>query len=150
MHGYLLRRTGDADLAADLTQDTFVKATRSLLGWSGGSAEGWLLAVARSVLVDHLRKRRPEHMPLPDDDGLATLVRHGDSSDEPVVVADVLSRMPRTQANLLRLAYVDGFRAVEIAAMTGVGESAVRMTLLRARAAFRDAWNADTQAGGSQ
>ncbi|WP_432934648.1 RNA polymerase sigma factor [Microbispora sp. CA-135349] len=33
--GFLLRRTRDPHLAEDLAQETFVKATRALLGWRG-------------------------------------------------------------------------------------------------------------------
>jgi RNA polymerase sigma factor (sigma-70 family) len=141
--GYLARRTGDRDLAADLTQETFVKATRSLLGWSGGTAEGWLLAVARSVLADHLRKRHIDTMPLPDDSVVGPLLSAGDSTAEAVAVRDVLDRLPQHQAKLLRLADLEGFRAVEIAAMSGTNEGTVRMALHRARAAFRTAWTND-------
>ena len=140
MHGYLARRTGDRELAADLTQETFVKATRSLLGWSGGSAEGWLLAVARSVLLDHLRRRHVETLPLPDDSVVGALLSANDATAEAVAVRDVLNRLPAHQARLLRLADLEGFRAVEIAAMSGTNEGTVRMALHRARAAFREAW----------
>jgi DNA-directed RNA polymerase specialized sigma24 family protein len=63
--GYLARRTGSAILAEELAQETFYRATRAFLGWRGGSPAGWLLAIARNVLVDrsprqhlHARARR--------------------------------------------------------------------------------------------
>lgn len=135
--GYLLRRTRDEHLAADLLQDTFVTATRAFLGWSGGSAEGWLLAIARSRLVDHARKQRAE-LPLPTADELdaPALPAH-----DAVEIEDVMSRLKPDQARLLRMAYVDGFRTTEIAAASGQKESTVRMALLRAREAFRTAWD---------
>ena len=42
LYGYLLRQTRDRELAQDLAQDTFVKAARSISGWRGESAAGWL------------------------------------------------------------------------------------------------------------
>ena len=137
VYGYLLRRTRDQHLAADLLQDTFVTATRAFLGWSGGSAEGWLLAIARSRLVDHARRQRAE-LPLPteDDVGAPLLPAH-----DAVEIEDVMSRLKPEQARLLRMAYVDGFRTTEIAAASGQKESTVRMALLRAREAFRAAWD---------
>ena len=150
MHGYLLRRTQDRELAADLTQETFIKATRSLLGWSGGTAEGWLLAVARSVLADHMRRRHLETLPLPDDSVVGAMQSDADLTPDAVAVRDVLDRLPARQARLLRLADLEGFRAVEIAAMFGAKEGAVRMALLRARAAFRDAWTDDERRGEDQ
>ncbi|MEU6785439.1 sigma factor [Nonomuraea angiospora] len=38
--GFLLRRTRDPHLAEDLAQETFIKATRALLGWRGENAAG--------------------------------------------------------------------------------------------------------------
>ncbi|GGM88582.1 hypothetical protein GCM10010106_39790 [Thermopolyspora flexuosa] len=49
MCGYPLRRTRDPHLAEDLAQETFVKATRALLGRCGGSPAAWLLS--RAVLA---------------------------------------------------------------------------------------------------
>jgi len=137
--GYLLRRTRDEHLAADLLQDTFVTATRAFLGWSGGSAEGWLLAIARSRLVDHVRRQHAE-LPLPTeaDIGAPLLPVH-----DAVEIEDVMSRLKPEHARLLRMAYVDGFRTTEIAAASGQKDSTVRMALLRAREAFRAAWEAE-------
>jgi RNA polymerase sigma-70 factor (ECF subfamily) len=144
VHGYLLRRTHDPELAADLTQDTFVKATRSLPGWSGGTAEGWLLAIARSVLIDHARRTHVATVPLADDEELGSLLPVAATAPDQVVVGDALDRLPAQHAKLLRLAYIDGFRPAEIAAMAGTSDGNVRMALHRARAAFREAWTDKT------
>lgn len=142
---YLRRRTRDEHLAADLLQDTFVTATQAFLGWSGGSAEGWLLAIARSRLVDHYRRRRLE-LPLPTETEVGEPLLSAD--DAGVEVNDVLARMRPEQARLLRLVYVDGFRASELAAMTGQSEGSMRMAVMRAREAFRSAWM-DSEEGAS-
>lgn len=49
VRGYLLRRIHDPHLAEDLAQETFVKATRALLGWRGESPVAWLLSIARTL-----------------------------------------------------------------------------------------------------
>lgn len=134
--GYLVRRTRDEHLAADLLQDTFVTATRAFLGWSGGSAEGWLLAIARSRLVDHARKHKAA-LPLPDEDEVGAPPL---PAADPTEVADVMSRLRPEHARLLRMVYIDGFRTSELAAASGQKESTVRMALMRAREAFRAAW----------
>jgi RNA polymerase sigma-70 factor (ECF subfamily) len=139
VYGYLLRRTRDEHLAADLLQDTFVTATRAFLGWSGGSAEGWLLAIARSRLVDHARKQRAE-LPLPTEEDIGSPALSAHTALE---IEDVMSRLRPEQARLLRMVYVDGFRASELSAATGQSEGGVRMALMRARDAFRDAWEDD-------
>ena len=46
VYGFLARRTGSPTLAEELAQETFYRATRAFLGWRGGSASAWLLAIA--------------------------------------------------------------------------------------------------------
>ena len=140
VYGYLLRRTGDSELACDLLQETFVKAARSIIGWSGGSAEGWLLSIARSVMADHWRSRRHAMMPLPGDQELFALGLAALPCDDRVAIEDVLDRLPPRAGRLLRAAYMEGFSAAELSVMSNMKESAMRMALKRAREAFREEW----------
>ncbi|WP_354533961.1 MULTISPECIES: sigma factor [unclassified Nonomuraea] len=45
--GFLLRRTRDPHLAEDLAQETFVKATRALLGRRGENPAAWRVPAVR-------------------------------------------------------------------------------------------------------
>ncbi|MEU9884314.1 sigma-70 family RNA polymerase sigma factor [Sphaerisporangium sp. NPDC051011] len=136
--GYLLRRTRDPHLAQDLAQDTFVKATRALLGWRGESPAAWLLSIARNVLIDHVRRNRVElALPVPDEPAAA-----GEPIADTVAVRDVLDRLPDGQRRLLALVYFDGFSLAEVAAMTGRSTSSIKTALWRARAAFAEMYGA--------
>ncbi|MFG1619890.1 RNA polymerase sigma factor [Nonomuraea wenchangensis] len=135
--GYLMRRTRDPHLAEDLAQETFVKATRAMLGWRGESPAAWLLAIARNVLLDHVRRSRIS-LPLPSPDALGV----PELIEDAVEVRDVLDRMPEQQRRLLILVYFDGFSLVEVAAMTGRSVSSVKTALWRARAVFADSYGA--------
>ncbi|GGO75870.1 hypothetical protein GCM10012289_51920 [Nonomuraea cavernae] len=137
MCGFLLRRTRDPHLAEDLAQETFVKATRALLGWRGENAAAWLLAIARNVLLDHVRRSRHEPA-LPDPDELGVPPLHVEALD----VHDVLDRLPERHRRLLTLVYLDGFSMVEVAAMTGRSHSTIKTAVWRARAAFADSYGA--------
>ncbi|GAA4196008.1 RNA polymerase sigma factor YlaC [Streptosporangium oxazolinicum] len=135
--GYLLRRTRDPHLAEDLAQETFVKATRALLGWRGEAPVAWLLSIARNVLVDHVRRKRPETpLPGPDELGMPEM------ATDAVAVRDVLGRLPERQRRLLILVYFDGFSLVEVAAMTGQSTSSIKTAVWRARAAFAEMYGA--------
>ncbi|GAA3682055.1 hypothetical protein GCM10022224_052990 [Nonomuraea antimicrobica] len=138
MCGFLLRRTRDPHLAEDLAQETFIKATRALLGWRGENPGAWLLAIARNVLIDHVRRTRRE-LPLPDPEELA--VPAFDVSA--VEVREALDRVPEQHRRLLTLVYLEGFSLVEVAAMTGRTTAAVKTAIWRARAAFADSYGAD-------
>src|SRR5881398_3519785 len=60
--GYLMRRSGDAHLAADLTAETFAAAIVGARGFrdEGQSAVGWLLGIARNQLSRSLERGRAE------------------------------------------------------------------------------------------
>lgn len=131
VHGYLTRRTGDPNLAEELTQETFYRATRAFLGWRGGSPVAWLLAIARHALVDEVRRGR-RLVPLPE-----SLVAPAEHADERVELEEALGRLPDDQRRLLELVYVHGYSHREVAAMTGTTEGAVKTAAWRARDAFR-------------
>jgi RNA polymerase sigma-70 factor (ECF subfamily) len=135
--GFLLRRTRDPHLAEDLAQETFVKATRALLGWRGENAAAWLLTIARNVLIDHVRRHRRE-LDLPDADELGVPALHVAATD----VRDALERLPEQQRRLLKLVYFEGFSLVEVAAMTGRTHASMKTALWRARNAFADVYGA--------
>lgn len=68
----LRRLTGDADLAEDLVQETFVRALQAAGNYEERGAErAWLLTIARRLLADRRRAaaRTPRLDPLADDDG---------------------------------------------------------------------------------
>ncbi|GAA2867744.1 RNA polymerase sigma factor [Nonomuraea rubra] len=135
--GFLLRRTRDPHLAEDLAQETFVKATRALLGWRGENPAAWLLTIARNVLIDHVRRARRE-LPLPEPDELGAPGFHVDSLE----VRDALGRLPEQHRRLLTLVYFEGFSLVEVAAMTGRKHASIKTALWRARNAFADLYGA--------
>ncbi len=65
--GYLRHRLSDADAAADLLHDAFLKAMRQGLDFCAlDNPRAWLFRVARNALIDRARSARPAD-PLPDD-----------------------------------------------------------------------------------
>jgi RNA polymerase sigma-70 factor (ECF subfamily) len=138
VYGYLARRTRDPSLAEELAQETFAKATRAFLGWRGGSPTAWLLAIARTTLVDEQRRGR-RLVPLETD----VPALSGDP-DLAVDVARALAALPPQQERLLRLVYLDGFEHAEVAAMTGSTPGAVKTAVYRARRAFAEQYGGTT------
>lgn len=61
IYQFSFRRTGDAHLAEDCTQDTFLKAWKSLGKYDSESAsfKTWLFTIARRTIIDALRKKTP-------------------------------------------------------------------------------------------
>jgi RNA polymerase sigma-70 factor (ECF subfamily) len=73
IYGFAYRMTGDAALAEDVAQDTFVKAWKAYGRFEEGrQVKPWLFAIAKNAAIDALRKRRDiPFAALSDDEGPA-------------------------------------------------------------------------------
>jgi RNA polymerase sigma factor (sigma-70 family) len=135
VHAYLISLCRDPALAEDLMQDTFVKATRALAGYRGGSPRSWLFAIARTTFLDHVRRRREHatgHLPetaVTDPDVAAVLT-----------VQQVLASLPEGQRSALILRDQLDLPYEEVAVALGRSLGATKVLIHRARAAFRAAY----------
>jgi RNA polymerase sigma-70 factor, ECF subfamily len=138
---YLWRLTRDPELALDLTQDTFVRAYRSI-GTTPGSLvlRPWLFRIATNLAYDYFRRqRRFARLPI-------GMFHRPAAQDEPSnieereLVQRALARLdPRDRAVLL-LCAVEQLSYREVAAITGCGPEAVRKQFTRAKERFRRAY----------
>ena len=68
VYRYALVRLGNKEAAEDATQTVFVRALAALPNCRENAAfVGWLFTIARGVVADHLRARRHQTDPIPDD-----------------------------------------------------------------------------------
>lgn len=127
--------------AEDLIQRTFLDCVESRDRVRGGF-RGYLFAVARNRLLDHLRSRyrRAEHL----DPETVTLVDLGTSPSQRVarnereaLLAQALAVLPIDLRIALELAYWEGLDGPEIARVLDVPANTVRGRLARAREALR-------------
>ena len=69
VYRFLLSQCGDADLAEELTQETFYRAVRSIGRYNGAcKLSVWLCQIAKHLWYQHLRHQKRES-PLPEDGG---------------------------------------------------------------------------------
>lgn len=135
---------GEAD---DLTQETFLRALRSLPGFAGrSSARTWLFTIARRVAVDHVRAAvtRPRTATLPDWRTAA----EGAGAVEPAADDGVaLHRLIAALAPERRVAFVAtqvaGLSYAEAAQVCGCPIGTIRSRVARAREDLVAAWHAD-------
>jgi RNA polymerase sigma-70 factor (ECF subfamily) len=136
---------GPGSLAEELTQQTFIDATRSRASFDGRSdAVTWLCAIARHKLADHYRRlERDERRRMQLVVREVTAPGGSDawrSSDERDAIERALRRLPATQRAALVFRHLDGLSIREIAALLQRSESAVESLLARAREGFRLAY----------
>jgi RNA polymerase sigma-70 factor (ECF subfamily) len=144
---YLARMVRDQELAADMTQDTFVKAYRAYDTLIDREhARAWLYQIAHRVALDEFRRRRIVRF-LPwtgESRGAAPSAEHlaleGRFSGE---MERALLRMPERQRSALILAELHDLTGLELAAALGVSHIAARALLTRARESLRQALAAE-------
>jgi RNA polymerase sigma-70 factor (ECF subfamily) len=139
--GFLVRTLGDRGAAEDVFQQVFLEAWQRGPSYDPGRAAPltWVMTIARSRAIDHLRRRVPEPSgavgsfeqepdPAADVDALAEQWR----------MAGLLARLPDEEADLLRRRFYAGATQREIAAATGVPLGTVKMRMVQGLARLRD------------
>lgn len=139
--GYLRHRLSDADAADDVLQDVFVKAMRHGQGFCTlDNPRASLFQVARNALIDRARTSHPME-PLPE--GPEEPVAPPQETVEPVdalagCLVRSLSELSEDDAAILRACDLEGQTQREFADAHGLGLSATKSRLLRARQRLRD------------
>ncbi len=147
---YLLRMMRDPEVAADMTQDAFVKAYKNYDSLEKPeNARAWLYQIAHRVALDEIRRRKIIRF-LPwtgESHGAAPSAEHlamdGRLSAE---MQRALARIPERQRAALLLAELHDLTGVELAAALSVSHVAARALLTRARENLRQALAAERQA----
>lgn len=131
--GRRIRERADAE---DLVSRVFFAFLKNLPGYERGrgSVQGWILAIARNAIIDHVRARRTA---VPLDAVVEVLPGAGDllgdllARERQGQLATVLAGLPADLRELLALRFGDGLRHAEIAAVLGISEAAVKQRVSR-------------------
>jgi RNA polymerase sigma-70 factor (ECF subfamily) len=142
VYGYLLSRCRDRTLSQDLTAETFLAAVDAARRQPAQAiTTGWLVGVARHKLADHWRRAEREQR------GLRFMHAGGSDTEDPwdveidtVVAHHVLDALGPHHRAALTLRYLDGLPVAQVAEHLGRSVHATEALLVRARAAFRAAY----------
>ena len=150
VRSYLARVLGDLHAADDVAQDVFVEAYRGLRTYRGsGTFRSWLLATAHHKAITLLRSlARRRTRPVADIEATLATGRLqvvesalGDPAEARRIeeaLARCLNRLPDKSRRYVERHYYRGESAEVIARSLGKSGSAVRMALLRIRAALAE------------
>ena len=146
VYNIALRMVGDPEDAADMTQETFIKAYRALSGFRGDSKfSSWLYRIASNVCLDFLRSRsrHPQvSLSTVDEDDRATfeLPDMRQNPEEQLMkklgmeaVHRGLEQLPEQQRQILVLRELGGLSYAELAQTLGLEEGTVKSRIFRAR-----------------
>lgn len=143
--------TGNTGDAADMTQESFLKAWRSLDGFHFDAAfSTWLYRLASNVCLDFLRvrKRRPQvSLTMQDTEGEEQILDIPDvqpmpeerllASESKAQVEAAMQQLDPEQRRILTLRVINDLSYAEISAILGLREGTVKSRLSRAREQLR-------------
>jgi RNA polymerase sigma-70 factor (ECF subfamily) len=146
--GYLYRMTGgQAALADDLCQETFVRVLKGITGYRGGSSvKTWLYSIATNLARDYFRSastRRDRPLMdverLPDDGDLEHTVI---DAQDAVLIVRALAELPEHQRETIVLRFYQDLSLADIAEVlnvpTGTVKSRLSLGLQRLKNSFRE------------
>lgn len=125
------------ELAAEVAQQTFIKAYENLACWRGQTLAPWLAAIASHIslnIIDKEKRRRAEpigQMALPADDGNGGY--SAEHEEMLVRMERAIDRLPDADRRLIELHYYKHLSTKEIAADTGLSMANVLVRLHRIR-----------------
>ena len=137
-----LRLTGDRGQAAELVQDTFVRAWEALPRFRGESALGtWLHRIAVNVLLESRRAegRRLKRVVLTEDPAEMERPAAESSPGVRMDLEHAIAGLPEGVRVVFVLHDVEGYEHREIGKMTGIAEGTSKAQLFRARRLLRKA-----------
>jgi RNA polymerase sigma-70 factor (ECF subfamily) len=147
---YLVYLTGDVDLARDLFQETWLRVLERGKQYNGHARfDTWLFAIARNLMLDHLRRRGTRFMSLdgnPEDQpaldvpsGAPSPLQSFLSLENAEQVHQALQQLGPLYREVLVLRFQEELSLEEIAKVTGAPLSTIKSRLYRGMTALA-AW----------
>lgn len=132
---YLVRISGDRQLADDLLQDTYYRFYRAGAAYQDEThRRNALFCIATNLARDASRRRRHvELVALPERDELASDDRTATRAEGRTDLARAMQHLKPRQREMLWLAYGQGASHAEIAEIVGVKAASIKLMLFRAR-----------------
>lgn len=148
VYKFLLSQTHDADLAEELTQETFCQAVRSADRFDGGcKVSVWLCQIAKHLWYQHLRKHRRE-APMPEDfpEPPAPSAEEGVLEREgKLELLRLIHDLPEEPREVVYLRAFGGLTFREIGDVMGRTETWARVTFYRTKEKLRNGGTEDEE-----
>ncbi len=151
VYRFLLAKTGSADLAEELTQETFFQAVSSIGRYDGNcKISTWLCGIAKNVLYTHYKKQKHAAVSLDDAAELsAGSAEPSVGSAEETVLGSMdqelllaaIHRLPEPGREILHLRLLGGLSFRQIGAVLSQSETWARVNYYRAKQMLVKEWN---------
>lgn len=151
VYRYLYGRCGNAALAEDLAQDSYLRAMRAVrTSFTGASTEflSWVIRIARNRFLDHVKSGRVRWEVVVEETPITFATSDPESEALDKVAGDdikrALNRLTDEQQEIVLLRFFQGLPIAEVASITGRTEGAVKALQFRALRALERVLVGDT------
>ncbi len=134
--GFFFRQTGGNEaLAADLTQDTFMRVWMARDRFSGTSFHTWLLTIGYNLLKNHYRHSEHEKdyesfaMQTQEEVGDSDVIDQLDQQTFDQILSRLLEKMPPESRLLFSLRFEEELTVPQIAVVMAIPEGTVKSRL---------------------
>ena len=132
---YFCRAVGSAEVARDLTQEVFVRVSRTQIPVAEDSGvRAWVFRIARNLALDHHRSR----MRHPEASAFVHEAARSPSQDVNLAVNQALALLAPLDRDVFLMREVAGLGYQEIASACDLTTDAVRSRIHRTRLQLRD------------
>jgi RNA polymerase sigma-70 factor (ECF subfamily) len=141
VYRYIYYRVGTAQLAEDLTSETFLRALRriSTFTWQGRDVGAWFVTIARNLIADHYKSGR-YRLEMTTDDIVETgskMVEDGPEnavleSMQNKVLLEAVKQLNAEQQECIVLRFLQGLSVAETAQAMGKNDGAIKALQYRA------------------
>jgi RNA polymerase sigma-70 factor (ECF subfamily) len=141
LRAFIASRVGNPETAEDLTQEVLLRLVRS--GSAVDDPTAWLYRVARNVIIDHYRGRRPQPADptMPGADGVVDPFADdpdGARFELSRCLRSLVDRLPQPYRSAVRSVDLDGTTQTAASAAAGVSVSGMKSRVQRGRRQLRD------------
>lgn len=148
VYNVLFQMVQNHEAAADLTQDTFLKAFKALASFRGNAAfKPWLLKIASNTALNYIRDSKGkaassleeilEENPNAEPSSSMLVDEHIELQFTQAQLADAIAKLPLRQRQIFTLRYQHDLPYADIASITDQSESTIKSLLFRTREKLR-------------
>lgn len=137
IYRFALKHLRDADVAKDVVQESFARLWVKVEEVDAAKAKSYLFTTAHHIMVDEVRKGgRSTRMEEHHED--LQFTSQGGQPDLKEILDAALATLPEVQRSVVLLRDLEGYTYEEIAELTGLNLTQVKVYIYRGRTALKD------------
>jgi len=131
LYRFILKNLKDEEEARDIVQDAFEKMWRNVKDIDGTKAKSYLFTTGYRTMIDRIRRKK--HVSDYREVNEESLFHTEQYTGLKKVLNDAIGLLPESQKSVLLLRDYEGYSYSEIAEITSLSESQVKVYIYRAR-----------------